>query len=58
MDHGRFHDLFEGVDILELGVWVSLGVLVVDTRDLGEVFVFGSVPADRWSVYVMSKTKK
>jgi len=56
VDHGRFHDLLESIDVLELGIWVSLGVLVVDARDLGEVFVFGSVPVGCQSVNAVTKT--
>ena len=43
-NHGRFHDLLERVDVLELRVGVALRVLVVDTRDFGEVFGFGAEP--------------
>jgi hypothetical protein len=44
VDHGRFHDLFEGVDVFELRVGVSLGVFVVDAGNFGEVFVLCAVP--------------
>jgi hypothetical protein len=43
VNHGRIHDLFESIDIFELGVGISLGVLVVDAGDFGEVFIFGSI---------------
>jgi hypothetical protein len=44
VDHWRLHDLLQGVDVLELGVWVALGVLVVDAGDLGEVLGLGAIP--------------
>jgi hypothetical protein len=45
VDHGGYHYLFEGVDILELGVGVSLGVLMVHPGDFCKVFGFGTIPA-------------
>ena len=52
VDHRRFHDLLERVDVLELRVGVALRVLVVDTCDFGEVFGFGAEPvvivSEKW----------
>lgn len=42
-DHWCVHDLLLGVNILELGVWVALGVLVVDASDLCEIWSLSSV---------------
>lgn len=53
VDHGCLHDLFEGVNVFELGVWVSLGVFVVDAGDFSEVLCLGSVPEIRADVSTM-----
>ncbi|KFX92965.1 hypothetical protein V490_05049, partial [Pseudogymnoascus sp. VKM F-3557] len=42
-DGGGVQDLLLGVDLLELGVWVTLAVLVVDAGDLSEVLVGSTV---------------
>lgn len=42
-DHRCVHDLLLGVNVLELGVWVALGVLVVDARDLSKIWCLSSV---------------
>ncbi|KAB8670408.1 hypothetical protein FH972_026321 [Carpinus fangiana] len=42
-DGGRVHDLLVGVLLLELRVGVALGVLVVDARNLGKVFLLRAV---------------
>jgi hypothetical protein len=49
VDHWCIHNLVEGVDILELRVWVSLRVFVVDACDFCEVFGFGAVPIKLFS---------
>lgn len=51
VDHGGFHYLFEGIDVLELGVGVSLGVLMVHAGDFCKVFGFGTIPAYIRTVY-------
>ena len=43
VDLGGVLDLFEGVFVLELGVGVALGVLVVDACDFGKVLGLSSV---------------
>lgn len=43
MDCVGFHDLVEGVNLLELGVGVSLGVFMVNSCYFGKVFFFGTV---------------
>lgn len=43
VDHRRLHNLFQGVFILELGVWVSLAVLMVDPGNLCEILGFCAV---------------
>lgn len=51
MDHGGFHYLFEGVDVLELGVRVSLGVFMVHTGDFCKVFGLSTISAYIRTVY-------
>lgn len=46
VDHGRLQDLFKGVVVLKLRVWVALGVFMVDTCNFSKVFGFGAVPLD------------
>ena len=50
VDASGLEDLVEGVDVVELGVWILSGVGVVDTGDFGEVIWGGavSIVGGRW----------
>jgi hypothetical protein len=50
VDHRGFHNLFECINILELGVWVSLGVFVVNSCNFGEILVLGAVPNRKYKL--------
>jgi hypothetical protein len=43
VDHRSLENLVQGVDVLELRVWVSLGMLVVHTGNLSEILRLSAI---------------